>query len=100
MFRRLRRMISEDADLRRRQRVGLSLIVVCFCLAGAAGVTLGFLRGGRGGASIDALFAALVGTALLVGIIGVWIWPRACQQDMRRHPEGNVARNRLNVRGQ
>jgi hypothetical protein len=87
-------MISEDADLRGRQRIGLSLVVMCACLAGATGLVFDFLRGGQR----DAVCAALAMLALLVGTTGAWIWSRAGQEDMRRHPEGHVARNRLNVR--
>lgn len=90
-------MMSEDADLRRRQIVGLILIAVLVVAAIGTGLFLGAVW--KGHASATSLLAILVWASVavstLLGVLGALVWSRAGQADMIRHPEGNVARNRL-----
>jgi membrane protein implicated in regulation of membrane protease activity len=93
-------MMSADADLRRRQIVGLIFIAVLVVAAVGTGVFLGALW--KGHASATSVLAFLVWASIAVstflGVLGAWVWSRAGQADMMRHPEGNVARNRLVIR--
>ena len=98
-FARIARMISEDADLRRRQHLGLALIAVLEIAAAGPGVFLGALaKTDVSATSVTAVFVWVsIALALSLGVLGAWIWAGACQEDVARHPHGNVANNRVAV---
>lgn len=93
-WRRIVRMLSEDPDVRRRQMLGLALIGIAFLGAIPTGLLWGAIATGEARGTVGPTIGATA-AVFVVLLSAAALWAAACKEDLRRHPDGNVARNRL-----